>query len=127
MNRVMGLERIDTSPSNYVVLDVETNGLESQRCDLLSISLYRPDAGATHSRLLPLDLNDDVYTTKYNGLRKEHLERATHLTQDEGDKLFDEFEFDKRTVLHYGNLDARFVRDYFARHNIKGIPANALL
>lgn len=39
----MGLERIDTSPLNYVVLDVETNGLESQRCDLLSISLYRPE------------------------------------------------------------------------------------
>ena len=116
----MGLERIGTSPSNYVVLDVETNGLESQRCDLLSISLYRPDTGAAYSRLLPLDLNDDVYTTKYNGLRKEDIEGAEHLTQDEVDRLFDEFEIDKRTVLHYGNLDVRFVRDYFARHNIKG-------
>ena len=114
----MGLEKIDTSPSNYVVLDVETNGLESQRYDLLSISLYRPDTGATYSRLLPLDLNDDVYTTKYNGLRKEDIEGAGHLTQDEVDRLFDEFEIDKRTVLHYGNLDVRFIRDYFARHNI---------
>lgn len=80
----------------------------------------RPDTRAAYSRLLPLDLNDDVYTTKYNGLRKEDIEGAEHLTQDEADRLFDEFEIDKRTVLHYGNPDVRFVRDYFARHNIKG-------
>lgn len=35
------MKKIDKS--KYVVLDVETNGLSSINCDLLSISIYSPD------------------------------------------------------------------------------------
>ena len=46
----MALERISTSPCNYVVLDVETNGLRSKEHDLLSISVYKPDDGKEYNR-----------------------------------------------------------------------------
>lgn len=59
----MGLPNISTSPADYVVLDVETNGLKSKEDDLLSISIYKPDDGRTYDRFLPLDLNRDVCTT----------------------------------------------------------------
>lgn len=116
----MALERISTSPCDYVVLDVETNGLRSKEHDLLSISVYKPDDGKEYNRFLPLDLNDGVYTTYINGITKRDLKGKSHLTQAEADELFDTFELDRRTILHYGGLDERFIRDYFDRHHLSG-------
>lgn len=116
----MALERISTSPHDYVVLDVETNGLRSKEHDLLSISVYKPDDGREFNRFLPLDLNRDVYTTDINGIRKRDLKGKKHLTQDEVADLFEAFELDRRTILHYGGLDERFVRDYFDRQHLSG-------
>lgn len=36
------------------------------------------------------------------------------------DALFHDFELDHRTILHYGDIDPRFMRDYFARHSLAG-------
>ena len=58
---------------------------------------------------LPLDLNWGVYTTEINGIIQADLEGEQHLTQDEVDRIFDEFELDRRTVLHYGSFDPRFI------------------
>ena len=69
---------------------------------------------------LPLDLNDEVYTTYINGITKRDLKGKSHLTQAEADELFDTFELDRRTILHYGGLDERFIRDYFDRHHLSG-------
>ena len=116
----MGLPNISTSPLDYVVLDVETNGLKSKECDLLSISMLKPDDGREYDRFLPLDLNRDVYTTDINGITKRDLKGKKHLTQDEVDDLFKAFELDSRLILHYGELDRRFIRDYFERHGLDG-------
>lgn len=116
----MALERVSTSPADYVVLDVETNGLKSKEHDLLSISLYKPDDGQEYDRLLPLDLNRDVYTTHINGITRRDLRGKTHLVQADIDELFDTFELDRRTILHYGGLDERFIKEYFNRHGLLG-------
>lgn len=116
----MGLPSVGTSPHDYVVLDVETNGLKSKEDDLLSISLYKPDDGREYNRFLPLDLNRNVYTTEINGITERDLKGKKHLTQSEVDALFEGFELDRRTLLHYGSLDPRFIRDYFARHGLDG-------
>ena len=47
--------------SKYVVLDVETNGLNSTRFDLLSISIYDPSTNKMYNRFLPLELNKYVF------------------------------------------------------------------
>lgn len=119
----MALERISASPRDYVVLDVETNGLRSREHDLLSISLFKPDDGREYDRLLPLDLNQDVYTTGVNGIRKRDLMGKRPLTQGEVDELFREFELDRRTILHYGSLDERFIREYFDRQCLSGFES----
>lgn len=116
----MGLPNIGTSSYDYVVLDVETNGIKSKECDLLSISILKPDDGREYNRFLPLDLNCDVYTTDINGIKKRDLRDRKHLTQDEVNGLFEAFELDRRTILHFGTLDPRFIRDYFARHRLDG-------
>ena len=85
--------------SEYVVLDVETNGLSSLRDDLLSISIYQPDTQKLYNRFLPLELDMDVYTTHINGITKKDLKKATPLSQDEVDVLIEEFDLFNRTIL----------------------------
>lgn len=116
----MALPEISTSACDYVVLDVETNGLKSKECDLLSISIFDPNNGGEYNRFLPLDIDSDVYTTDINGIRKKDLRGKKHLTQREINRLFKDFDLENRTILHYGELDRRFVRDYFSRHNLQG-------
>ena len=105
---------------NYVVLDVETNGLSSLRDDLLSISIYQPDTQKMYNRFLPLEMDRDVYTTHINGLTKKDLEKATPLSQDEVDKLFVEYNLCERTILTYGSIDEKFIRNYFKRKGLRG-------
>lgn len=104
----------------YVVLDVETNGISSLYDDLLSISIYKPDEEKMYDRFLPLELNKDVYTTHINGITKEDLKNKQPLVQDEVNRIIDEFELDKRTILIYGNLDKRFIKNYFKRKQLNG-------
>ena len=116
----MPWKRMSVSPGDYVVLDVETNGLRSREHDLLSISIYKPDDGKEYERFLPLDLNDSVETTEINGITRRQLRGKKPLTQKEVDWLFDEFDLANRTVLHYGELDNRFIREYFKRNKLVG-------
>lgn len=116
------LEKMDLAPDLYVVLDVETTGLKSREDDLLSISVYRPDTGESFNRFLPLELRDSIPQdiTDINGIRESDLEGCGPLTQMEVDRLIDAFELHKRLILTYGSLDERFVRNYFARHELRG-------
>ena len=104
----------------YVVLDVETNGLSSLKHDLLSISIYKPDEDKIYERFLPLELNDKVYTTKINGITKKKLRNAKPLTQIEVDALIVDFDLNNRTILTYGGIDEKFIRNYFRRKHIEG-------
>lgn len=106
--------------SKYVVLDVETNGLSSLKDDLLSISIYQPDTQKMYNKFLPLELNNDVYTTHINGITKKDLKKATPLTQTEVNELIDEFDLCNRTILTYGNLDEKFIKNYFRRKKLHG-------
>ena len=83
---------MSVNANQYVVLDVETNGLSSLRDDLLSISIYQPDTQKMYNRFLPLELNRDVYTTHINGITKKDLKKATPLNQDEVNALIDEYD-----------------------------------
>lgn len=107
-------------PTRYVVLDVETNGLSSLKDDLLSITIYKPDDKRMYNRYLPLELDKDVYTTQYNGITKKTLKGATALTQYEFEELFTNFELNNRIILTYGNIDEKFIKNYFKRKGLSG-------
>lgn len=104
----------------YVVLDVETNGLSSINDDLLSVSIYKPDDEKEYNRFLPLELDNDVYTTYINGITKKMLKKAKPYTQEEINELIEEFELDKRTILTYGNIDEKFIKNYLKRKKLTG-------
>lgn len=111
---------MNVTASNYVVLDVETNGLSSLRDDLLSISIYQPDTEKLYNRFLPLELNEDVYTTHINGITPKTLEKATPLSQEEVDMIINDFDLCNRTILTYGNIDEKFIKNYFKRKGLCG-------
>ena len=73
------MESIDIN--KYVVLDVETNGLNSTYDDLLSISIYEPSTDRMYNRFLPLELNKYVFTTDINGITDEMLDDKEPITQ----------------------------------------------
>lgn len=108
------MKRMNTDPTEYVVFDVETNGLKSKQADLLSISFYKPDDGKEYSKFLPLELNRKIVTTHINGITEQDLVGATALTQLEFDRIVEEFELEKRIILIYagGNFDASFLSAY---------------
>ena len=106
--------------NKYVVLDVETNGLSSVYDDLLSISIYKPDDNKMYNRFLPLELNSAVYTTYINGIKDEDLKGKEPLSQEEVDNLIKEYELDSRTILTYGNIDEKFIKNYFKRKKLRG-------
>lgn len=112
------MEKLDTS--KYVVLDVETNGLNSAENDLLSISIYDPSSNKTYDRFLPLDLNSFVYTTHINGITDEMLAGQEHITQDEFDKLINDFNLSNKIILTYGSIDKTFIKVYCKRHKLIG-------
>ena len=91
------MESIDIN--KYVVLDVETNGLNSTYDDLLSISIYDPSTNKMYNRFLPLELNKYVFTTDINGITDEMLDNKEHITQEEFDKLIDDFKLHEKIIL----------------------------
>ena len=111
------MKKIDVDASNYVVLDVETNGLRSKDHDLLSISFYKPDDGKTYDRFLPLEIAVHVVTTEYNGITDDDLRGKTPLTQEEFDWIVKEFELERRTILTYSgrDFDEHFLKEYLKR------------
>ena len=112
---------------DYVVLDVETNGLSSLKHDLLSISIYKPDDNKTYDRFLPLELNSFVKTYWINGIDEDMLSDKTPLTQEEFDELVNDFELDRRTILTYGSIDEKFIKNYLKRKKHQFQRNNILL
>ena len=113
------MESIDVN--KYVVLDVETNGLNSTYDDLLSISIYDPSTDRMYNRFLPLELNEYVFTTDINGITDEMLDDKEPITQEEFDKLIDDFKLHEKTILTYGRIDKTFINAYCKRHKISGV------
>ena len=99
--------------NEVLMIDVETNGLNSKNDDLLEIAIYKPDEDKFFHKYLPLTKQRKVLTTEFNGITKETLKGATHINEEEMKILIDEFEITKRTLLHYGTLDAPFMKEYF--------------
>lgn len=104
----------------YVVLDVETNGLNSTECDLLSISIFDPATNEIYDRFLPLEMDSFVYTTNINGITEEMLKEKEHISQEEFDKLIKKFNLYNRTILIYGSIDKNFIKAYCKRHKLVG-------
>lgn len=107
---------------DYVVLDVETNGLSKKNDDLLSISIYDPLKKVCYNRFLPLELQPSVATSYINCISDSNLKDKLHINQLEANKIIEFFNLKNRTILVYGpdDFDSSFVQNYFQRQGLTG-------
>lgn len=115
-------DNLNPKASDYVVFDVETNGLSYGRDDLLSFSIYDPMAGIIYERYLPLEIQPLVLTGYINGIKTKDLNKFESLTQEEIDYIFDKFNLENRKILIYCGknklFDADFLFQYMKRHGL---------
>lgn len=110
--------------NKYVVFDVESNGLDYKKDDLLSFALYDPTTGLCYERYLPLNLQPVVLTGFVNGLDEELLREQTHMSQEEFNFLVEKFDLNNKIILFFGGLnksfDQKFLEAYLTQRGIKG-------
>lgn len=115
---------INEFKNKYVVIDTETNGLQSKEHDLLSLSIFDPTTGKCYNRFLPLDLQIAVHTTDINGITEENLKNSTHITQEELNEIIEYFDLKNKIILYYSAInkpfDYNFIINYCKRHKISG-------
>ena len=118
----VGYEGNKELAKDYVVLDVETNGLSKKNDDLLSISIYDPLRKICYNRFLPLDMQPSIATSYINGINDSDLKDKLHINQAEANKIVEFFDLKNRTLLVYGpdDFDSLFVQNYFQRQGLTG-------
>lgn len=104
----------------FVVLDLETNGLRTKNDDLLSLTIYDPDTGRAYDRRLPLELQPIVLTKWIHGLGEKEVNQYESITQKEFDQLVFDFNLENKVILTYSNFDYKVLCNYFKRHKISG-------
>ena len=55
-----------------------------------------------------------------NGITEEMLEGKKPLNQDEVNEIIKTFNLDNKIILTYGEIDEKFIKNYFKRHHIDG-------
>lgn len=124
----VGIMSTNKDDNNYLVLDVETNGLRPKFDDLLSISIFDPNTGYVYNRDLPLELQPVVLTNFINGITTKSRSKFSPLTQQELNSLMSFFDIKNKTLLVYsggdGNFDIEFLSNYLNRHNLIGFEYN---
>lgn len=114
--------KFNKEDNQYVILDVETNGLNYKDNDLLSFSFYDPSTGICYNRFLPLELQPLVLTSYINGIKEEDLYRQEEFSLEEFKYIVNTFLLDKKTILTFApsnpSFDYLFLNEYLLRHNI---------
>ena len=107
-----------TFPSDYTVVDIETNGLSSSVCEIIEVSAlkYRDDKlQASFSSLIKPSSHIDWFITNLTGITDDMVKdapRAPEVLQ----KFYD---FAQKDILigHNVNFDVNFLYDNLLRHN----------
>lgn len=123
----MSKEDKEAEGEKYVVLDVETTGLDPLKDDVIVLSAFDPLTGLTYSHFFPLEKKKKVEegARAVNGLSKRRLnkEEPVEWNQEDFNYFYETFHLDKRQVLIYSSFDEKFLKVYFSEHGITGFSS----
>ncbi|MBR3804420.1 MAG: 3'-5' exonuclease [Clostridia bacterium] len=107
----------------YVVLDIETTGLDPIVDDIIQICIYENE-NKHFSRYLPLEKNKSNLAYEHNHIKDELLLEQKPLTQHEINQIIERFDLEnKKVVIWTGKnwFDRVFLEFYFMQHNLTGL------
>lgn len=109
--------------SDYLVMDLETNGPRWRVDDLVSLTIYDPHSGQAYHRPLPMEHLDVLLTGYLNHLSYGECRKAKPLSQDELDFLLDHFDMESKKILFVSSTclwDVHFLSHYQSSHSLEG-------
>lgn len=110
-------QRISTFPSEYVVIDTETTGLDPSRdflIEIAAIKVHNSEIIDTFSSLINPGIPVDSYITKLTGITNEELQVAPAA----GEVLFEYYNFIGQDIVvgHNVHFDINFLYDAFIEY-----------
>lgn len=109
--------------NKFVVLDIETTGLDPLIDDIIQLGIYESD-GNSYSRYLPLRKSKTNAAKDINRISDEQLKDLEDLSQAEVDGIIKQFDLDNTIVMIWSGsnyFDRTFLEIYFKEHNLEGL------
>lgn len=112
-----------TKETEYVVLDIETTGLNPVTDDIIQIGILKNE-NEYYSRYLPLEKKETNTAFAINRISDACLKNSTPLTQAEVDEIIEKFDLKNKVVAIWTGknlFDRLFLEAYFLEHDLKGL------
>ena len=107
----------------FVVLDIETTGLDFLVDDIIQIGIYESSTN-NYVRLLPLNKKTKNTAKDINRLEEKTLKEQTALTQLEVNAIIEQFNLKENIIMIWTGknlFDRLFLEIYFKEHNLSGL------
>ena len=109
--------------NNYLVLDIETTGLDPFTDDIIQLCIYESETNK-YVRYLPLENKQKNTAIEINHISKTLLNNKEPLSQIEVDKLIKDLNIVNKTIVIWTGknlFDRLFLEIYFKKHNLQGL------
>lgn len=123
INSFKSMCSVDLTGNNYVVLDVETTGLNFLQDDIIEFCIFDNKNKYFH-KYLPLENKKTNTAFDINKIGDDKLSKANSLTQEDVDLIIEKFDLKNKVVVIWTGsnmFDRVFLEIYFLKHNLKGI------
>ena len=107
--------------SKYLVLDIESTGIDIIKDDILSLSIFDPKNEVFFTKFFPLTKRKRINNSKIHGITPKYLKGASHFSQQDINQLIEDFDIKNKKILTYGTFDKKMLNVYFSEHGLSGL------